>query len=43
VTLTDGSGIAGFYQQFGFRLCKDVAQQWGRVPEANIKDPDGER
>jgi GNAT superfamily N-acetyltransferase len=28
VTLTDGSGIAGFYQKFGFRVCKDVAQIW---------------
>jgi ribosomal protein S18 acetylase RimI-like enzyme len=30
VTLTDGSGIAGFYQRFGFRVCKDVAQRWER-------------
>ena len=30
VTLTDGSGIAGFYQRFGFRVCKDVAQIWER-------------
>jgi ribosomal protein S18 acetylase RimI-like enzyme len=43
VTLTDGSGIAGFYQQFGFRLCKDVAQQWERGTEAISKVADGER
>jgi len=30
VTLTDGSGIVGFYQRFGFRVCKDVAQRWER-------------
>ena len=30
VTLTDGSGIAGFYQRFGFRVYKDVAQVWER-------------
>jgi ribosomal protein S18 acetylase RimI-like enzyme len=34
VTLTDGSGIAGFYQRFGFRVCKDVAQVWERGTEA---------
>jgi ribosomal protein S18 acetylase RimI-like enzyme len=38
VTLTDGSGIAGFYQRFGFRLCKDVAQQWERGEEPIDKD-----
>lgn len=43
VTLTDGSGIAGFYHQFGFRLCKDVAKQWERGAEAICKDADGER
>ena len=30
VTLTDGSGIAGFYQRFGFRVCNGVAQVWER-------------
>ncbi len=34
VTLTDGSGIAGFYQRLGFRVCKDVAQRWERRTEA---------
>ena len=29
-TLTAGSGIAGFYQRFGFRVCKDVAQRWNQ-------------
>ena len=33
VTLTDGSGIAGFYQRFGFRICKDAAQVWERGTE----------
>jgi ribosomal protein S18 acetylase RimI-like enzyme len=43
VTLTDGSGIAGFYQRFGFRVYKDVAQVWERGTEAISKDADGER
>ena len=43
VTLTDGSDIAGFYQQFGFQLCKDVAQRWERGTDTIIKDADGER
>jgi ribosomal protein S18 acetylase RimI-like enzyme len=30
VTLTDGSGIDGFYQRFGFRVYKDVALVWER-------------
>jgi ribosomal protein S18 acetylase RimI-like enzyme len=34
VTLTDGSGIAGFYQRFGFRVCKDVAHVWERGTDA---------
>ena len=33
VTLTDGSGIAGFYQRFGFQTCKDAAQVWERGTE----------
>ena len=39
VTLTDGSGIAGFYQRFGFRVCKDVAQIWerGQRPSAQMR------
>ena len=28
VTLTDGSGIAGFYQRFGFQDYKDVTLIW---------------
>jgi len=45
VTLTDGSGIAGFYQRFGFRLCNDSActQVWERGTEAIRKDSDSER
>ena len=42
VTLTDGSGIAGFYQRFGFRVCKDVAQRWEREAKV-ISDADSER
>jgi ribosomal protein S18 acetylase RimI-like enzyme len=34
VTLTDGSGIAGFYQRFGFRIYNDVALGWKRGAEA---------
>ena len=30
VTLTDGSGIGGFYQRFGFRVLKDIAHVWER-------------
>jgi len=33
VTLTDGSGIAGFYQRFGFQTCKDVVQVWEQGTE----------
>jgi ribosomal protein S18 acetylase RimI-like enzyme len=43
VTLTDGSGIEGFYRRFGFRVCKDVAQVWERGTEASRTDSDSER
>jgi ribosomal protein S18 acetylase RimI-like enzyme len=43
VTLTDGSGIEGFYQRFGFRVCKDVAQIWERGTETIGKDADRAR
>ena len=43
VTLTDGSGIAGFYQRFGFQVCKDVAHRWDRGIEAISTETDGER
>jgi GNAT superfamily N-acetyltransferase len=33
VTLTDGTGIAGFYQRFGFQVCDDVTQRWERELE----------
>jgi ribosomal protein S18 acetylase RimI-like enzyme len=33
VTLTDGSGIEGFYQRFGFQVYKDVARVWERGTE----------
>jgi ribosomal protein S18 acetylase RimI-like enzyme len=40
VTLTDGSGIAGFYHRFGFRVCKDVAQRWKRGTEVISNEAD---
>jgi ribosomal protein S18 acetylase RimI-like enzyme len=43
VTLTDSSGIAGFYHRFGFRVCQDVAQVWERGTEAIGNDSDPER
>jgi hypothetical protein len=33
VTLTDGSGIKGFYQRFGFQVYKDIARVWERGTE----------
>jgi hypothetical protein len=30
VTLTDGSGIEGFYRRFGFRVSGDVTLVWDR-------------
>lgn len=30
VTLTDGSGIEGFYQRFGFQVYRDIALVWKR-------------
>jgi len=32
VTLTDGSGVEGFYQRFGFRVVKDVALMAADLP-----------
>jgi ribosomal protein S18 acetylase RimI-like enzyme len=43
VTLTDGSGIDGFYQRFGFRVSNDVARIWERGVEAISHDADGQR
>jgi ribosomal protein S18 acetylase RimI-like enzyme len=43
VTLTDGSGIAGFYHRFGFRVCTEVTQRWERGTEASSNDGDSER
>ena len=28
VTLTDGSGIPGFYERFGFKVYSDIAMVW---------------
>jgi ribosomal protein S18 acetylase RimI-like enzyme len=43
VTLTDGSGIAGFYHRFGFRVCPEVTQRWERGAEASSSDAASER
>jgi ribosomal protein S18 acetylase RimI-like enzyme len=43
VTLTDGSGIVGFYQRFGFRVCRDVAQRWERETEVLSKDANSKK
>ena len=43
VTLMDGSGIEGFYQRFGFRVCKDVVRVWERGTEAISTDMNSER
>jgi GNAT superfamily N-acetyltransferase len=32
VTLTDGSGIEGFYGRFGFRASREIALVWERSP-----------
>jgi ribosomal protein S18 acetylase RimI-like enzyme len=40
VTLTDGSGIEGFYQRFGFQIYNDVARVWERGTEAIGTDSD---
>src|SRR4029077_9709988 len=34
VTVTDGSGMAGFYHRFGCRVCQELAQRWERGAEA---------
>src|SRR5262245_60102919 len=43
VTLTNGSGIAGFYHRFGFRVCPEVTQRWERGAEASSSDAASER
>ena len=43
MTLTDGSGSAGFYQRSGFQVGKDVAQRWERGTEAISTETDSER
>ncbi len=40
VTLTDGSGIAGFYRRFGFQVCTEIAQRWERGTETISKKAD---
>lgn len=45
VTLTDGSGIADFYQRFGFQVFKDgtPTRVWERGTESIGRDSDNER
>ena len=43
VTLTDGSGIAGFYHRFGFRVSPGVAQRWERGTEVISNEIDSAR
>jgi GNAT superfamily N-acetyltransferase len=33
VALTEGSGLEGFYQRFGFQVYKDIARVWQRGTE----------
>ena len=40
VTLTDGSGIEGFYQRFGFRVFKDATHVWQRGTETIRRNSD---
>ena len=43
VTLTDGTGIARFYHQFGFRVCNEVTQRWERGTELMSNDGNREK
>jgi ribosomal protein S18 acetylase RimI-like enzyme len=43
VTLTDGSGIPGFYHRFGFRVGTDVAHVWERGTETISNEVDNMR
>jgi ribosomal protein S18 acetylase RimI-like enzyme len=43
VTLTDGSGIAGFYQRFGFQVSKEATHIWQRGTEASSRALDSDR
>ncbi len=43
VTLTDGSGIGGFYHRFGFRVCSQVVQRWEPGTEASRNGGDSDR
>ena len=36
MTLTDGGGIEGFYQRFGFQVYKDIALVW-KLPSGVLK------
>jgi hypothetical protein len=41
VTLTHGSGLEGFYEQFGFRVFKDIARIWKPAMETSLDDGKG--
>jgi uncharacterized membrane protein YfcA len=43
MTLTDGSGIEGFYRRFGFHVCTDRAQVWEQRTETIGQDANRER
>jgi len=43
VTLTDGSGLAGFYQRFGLQVCTEVAERWERGTETISNEADRAR
>lgn len=41
VTLTDGSGLEGFYQRFGFQVFKDIARIWKPAMATKLDDVEG--
>jgi ribosomal protein S18 acetylase RimI-like enzyme len=41
VTLTHGSGLEGFYEQFGFQVFKDIARTWRPAMETRLDDGKG--
>jgi GNAT superfamily N-acetyltransferase len=41
VTLTHGSGLEGFYEQFGFQVFKDIARIWKPAMETSLDDGKG--
>jgi len=41
VTLTDGSGLEGFYERFGFQVFNDIARIWKPAMETKLNDRAG--